>query len=149
TARSSWPPRTHTLSACGSRCWSCSRGQTLLPTRDRSRPGSGPASGTPTCSATTCTCPTAPVTPCATSPISPAQNSSPTCTKGTNVSEPSSAWLTPGLYWHQTTAALTSANADGAAHEERVALGADFAWQATPPRRCVGLWQPDTRRQLR
>jgi hypothetical protein len=78
------------------------------------------------------------------------------------VTKPGSVWITTGLHWHQAAASLTLTRTGDESRPGRhpvghsgagefevpVGPGAKFVWQATPPRRCIGLWQPDRRRRL-
>jgi hypothetical protein len=70
-----------------------------------------------------------------------------------------SAWTTTGLYWYRAAPSLTlnqvgdnHPNLVGPPvvreHAVPVGPGTAFGWQATPPRRCIGLWRPDRRLRL-
>jgi hypothetical protein len=52
-----------------------------------------------------------------------------------------------GVYWHDQTPALATADPDGSEHEHPLALGHPFGLSLDGDRRCVGLWISQLRRR--
>ncbi|MDG4803685.1 DUF2797 domain-containing protein [Micromonospora sp. WMMD980] len=61
--------------------------------------------------------------------------------------QPNNALLNTGIVWTSGSANLALAAADGTTRHQPLAVGQLVGWHLHGPRRCIGIWNRETRRQ--